>query len=120
MACGGDARSRPSKQTAVLAGKAPANPVRFAGQYLDATGLYNLRARLYKPSADQFTTLDPLVDTTRTRVLVCSKQPAALHRPQRPFVGRLHEAHGRDGTGIRPSHHRHRVGPGQVPRRPGR
>lgn len=55
-----------AQQTAVLAGKAPTNPMRYAGQYLDATGLYNLRARLYNPTVGQFTTLDPLVDTTNT------------------------------------------------------
>jgi RHS repeat-associated protein len=39
--------------------KAPANPMQFDGEYLDATGLYHLRARQYDPSIGRFTTLDP-------------------------------------------------------------
>ena len=39
---------------------APENPMRFAGEYLDPTGLFHLRARQYDPSLGRFTTTDPL------------------------------------------------------------
>ena len=42
---------------------APANPMKFAGEYQDATGLYNLRARGYDPAQGRFTSLDPERDT---------------------------------------------------------
>lgn len=39
---------------------APVNPLRYAGQYLDPdTGLYDLRARQYDPTAGLFTSTDP-------------------------------------------------------------
>jgi RHS repeat-associated protein len=38
---------------------APTNPLRFVGQYLDPTSLYNLRARQYDPSTGQFLETDP-------------------------------------------------------------
>jgi RHS repeat-associated protein len=37
---------------------APTNPIRFAGQYLDTTGLYNLRARQYDPTDGRFLETD--------------------------------------------------------------
>jgi RHS repeat-associated protein len=40
--------------------KAPSNVTKFDGQYLDATGLYHMRARQYDSSAGRFTTPDPL------------------------------------------------------------
>jgi RHS repeat-associated protein len=40
--------------------KAPVNNRRYAGEYLDATGLYHLRARQYDPSTGRLLTLDPL------------------------------------------------------------
>jgi RHS repeat-associated protein len=41
--------------------KAPANPMKFAGELLDAdTGLYHLRARQYDPSTGRFLSTDPL------------------------------------------------------------
>lgn len=39
---------------------APDNPMRFTGEYLDATGLYHLRARQYDPRIGRFTATDPL------------------------------------------------------------
>ncbi|HEX6701714.1 MAG TPA: DUF6531 domain-containing protein [Gaiellaceae bacterium] len=39
---------------------APANFMKFTGEYLDAIGLYNLRAREYDPASGRFLTLDPL------------------------------------------------------------
>jgi RHS repeat-associated protein len=39
---------------------APPNSFRFTGEYLDSTGLYNLRAREYDPAAGRFTAVDPL------------------------------------------------------------
>ncbi len=38
---------------------APANPIKFAGEYLDPTGLYHLGARQYDPSIGRFTSTDP-------------------------------------------------------------
>jgi RHS repeat-associated protein len=40
--------------------KAPVNPLKFAGEYLDPTGLYHLRARQYDPNTGRFLTADPL------------------------------------------------------------
>ncbi|MBF0688125.1 MAG: RHS repeat-associated core domain-containing protein [Cellulomonas sp.] len=53
-----------AQRTATSASGAPVNPLRFTGESLDGTGLYNLRARLYDPTRGQFTALDPLVETT--------------------------------------------------------
>jgi RHS repeat-associated protein len=39
---------------------APANFMKFAGEYQDATGLYYLRARQYDPAVGRFAQLDPL------------------------------------------------------------
>jgi RHS repeat-associated protein len=39
--------------------QAPTNLVQFAGQYLDPTGLYHLRARQYAPSTGRFLSTDP-------------------------------------------------------------
>jgi RHS repeat-associated protein len=39
---------------------APADPMAFAGQYLDPTGLYHLRARQYDPGTGRFLTTDPV------------------------------------------------------------
>jgi RHS repeat-associated protein len=39
--------------------QAPANPMKFAGEYQDATGLYNLRAREYDPASGRFLQVDP-------------------------------------------------------------
>jgi RHS repeat-associated protein len=38
---------------------APENPMKFAGEHADPTGLYYLRARQYDPSIGRFTRLDP-------------------------------------------------------------
>ena len=43
---------------------APTQVLKFAGEYLDPTGLYHLRARQYDPSTGRFTTLDPLPNPT--------------------------------------------------------
>lgn len=40
--------------------KAPSTLMKFAGEYLDPTGLYHLRARQYDASTGRFTTPDPL------------------------------------------------------------
>ena len=44
--------------------QAPTAVIKFAGEYLDPTGLYHLRARQYDPSSGRFTTLDPLPNPT--------------------------------------------------------
>jgi RHS repeat-associated protein len=43
-----------------VSGTAPANPLRFEGEYLDSSGLYQLRARQYDPATGRFAALDPL------------------------------------------------------------
>jgi RHS repeat-associated protein len=43
---------------------AGATPVRFAGEYLDPTGLYHLRARQYDTGSGRFTVPDPLPGPT--------------------------------------------------------
>jgi len=40
-------------------GNQPASSMRFAGEYLDPTGLYHLRARQYDPAAGRFLRPDP-------------------------------------------------------------
>jgi RHS repeat-associated protein len=42
-----------------VSGTAPENRLRFTGQYLDAEGLYHLRARQYDPTTGLFGGLDP-------------------------------------------------------------
>jgi RHS repeat-associated protein len=39
---------------------APANSMQFAGEYVDTTGLYNLRARQYDPTIGRMLAVDPL------------------------------------------------------------
>jgi RHS repeat-associated protein len=39
--------------------KAPTNVMKFAGEYLDGTGLYHLRARQYDSTTGRFLTTDP-------------------------------------------------------------
>jgi RHS repeat-associated protein len=43
---------------------APTTFMKYAGEYLDPTGLYHLRARQYDPSTGRFLTLDPLPNPT--------------------------------------------------------
>jgi len=40
--------------------QAPGNPIKFAGEYLDPTGLYDLRARQYDATSGRFLTEDPI------------------------------------------------------------
>jgi RHS repeat-associated protein len=52
------------------------NPLRFAGQYVDAeSGLVYLRARYYDPVTAQFVSVDPLVATTGARYSYASGSP---------------------------------------------
>jgi RHS repeat-associated protein len=68
------------------AGGAPANPIRFTGQYLDSTGLYNLRARQYDPTSGRFLETDP------------SPAPASM-----PYTGTYAYAGDDPSLGIDPS-----------------
>jgi RHS repeat-associated protein len=47
-------------RTSGASADAPAVPFAYTGQYLDATGLYNLRAREYDPTSGRFTLTDPV------------------------------------------------------------
>lgn len=49
--------------TALAAG-APTSALRYAGERLDPTGDYHLRARQYDPATGRFSALDPLLDIT--------------------------------------------------------
>jgi RHS repeat-associated protein len=49
-------------QTLSATGVAAANPWRFAGQYLDGTGLYKMGERYYDPSLGRWTQQDPIVN----------------------------------------------------------
>ena len=48
-----------ARTTTQNASKAPANLIQFAGQYLDPTGLYHMRARQHDSSSGRFLTVDP-------------------------------------------------------------
>jgi RHS repeat-associated protein len=64
---------------------APANLVRFTGQYLDPTGLYNLRSRQYDPVTGRFLTLDPVSSaqqpTAQSRYGYAGDQPTVMVDP---------------------------------------
>jgi RHS repeat-associated protein len=67
-------------------GKQPDNPMKFAGEYLDPTGFYHLRARQYNPGGGRFLSQDPLQLTTGQEALVsghiyASDLPTALSDP---------------------------------------
>jgi RHS repeat-associated protein len=49
-----------SIRTETNAPGAPANLMKFAGEYFDPTGLYYLRARLYDPTTGRFLGIDPV------------------------------------------------------------
>jgi len=75
---------------------APANPLLFQGQYLDAeTGLYNMGARLYDPTTGRFTQRDSVNtspgDPAMSPYLFVNDRPTILVDPS-----------GRDGTFFQP------------------
>ncbi|MFA5892206.1 MAG: RHS repeat-associated core domain-containing protein [Actinomycetota bacterium] len=55
-----------ARKVTVTSPLAPANPMRFAGESLDATGLYNLRARAMDPSLGRFLQVDPVASPVGT------------------------------------------------------
>jgi RHS repeat-associated protein len=65
--------------------KAPSNPMKFAGEYLDPTGLYLLRARQYDPTTGGFLTTDPhprsVVSAYRSPYVYANDQPTTLVDP---------------------------------------
>lgn len=61
--------------------KAPVNPLRFSGEYLDGTGQYNLRARMYNPALGQFTALDPAVSQTGQAYAYANTNPLRYNDP---------------------------------------
>jgi RHS repeat-associated protein len=65
---------------------APANPMQFAGQYLDPnTALYNMRARQYDPAVARFLSTDPLSpdhdDPYSSAYAYASDQPTVFMDP---------------------------------------
>ena len=64
---------------------APDNPIRFAGEQLDPSGLYHLRARQYNPADGRFVTLDPLApaltDPYVSAYAYANNRPTALTDP---------------------------------------
>ena len=64
---------------------APDNPMRFDGQLLDATGLYDLRAREYDPQAGRFLQVDPVPGRTDAPIIssyaYVADQPTVLIDP---------------------------------------
>jgi RHS repeat-associated protein len=65
--------------------KAPANFMKFAGEYLDPTGLYHLRARQYDAANGRFLTTDPLpaqlTDAYVSSYVYASDKPTTLIDP---------------------------------------
>lgn len=49
-----------ARTTTQVATSAPANPLRYAGELLDVTGNYHLRARQYDPALGRMLSIDPL------------------------------------------------------------
>jgi RHS repeat-associated protein len=76
----GSARTQTQNQPA-----APANPIRFTGEQLDATGLYHLRARQYDAASGRFLSLDPLApaltDPYVAAYVYANNRPTALIDP---------------------------------------
>lgn len=65
--------------------RAPTNFMKFAGEYLDPTGLYHLRARQYDPTNGRFLTTDPLARAVTapyiSSYVYADNQPTALIDP---------------------------------------
>ena len=55
---------------------APANPNQFVGEYLDPSGLYNLRAREYEPSIGRLLSVDP-----------AQQEPGSAHDSDYAYAG---------------------------------
>ncbi|HEX6699608.1 MAG TPA: DUF6531 domain-containing protein [Gaiellaceae bacterium] len=75
---------------------APSNPMKFSGEYEDATGVYNLRAREYDTSVGRFTSLDPARDVANTSpspYVYAADRPTVLDDP-----GGLHESYIAEST----------------------
>jgi RHS repeat-associated protein len=64
---------------------APSIPIRFAGEFLDDTGLYNLRARAMDPASGRFTAPDPLdprpTDPYTSTYVYANNRPGVLVDP---------------------------------------
>ena len=65
--------------------QAPDNPIKFAGEYLDPTGLYHFRARQYDPATGRFITTDPKprdpLDAYMSSYVYAEDQPTVLIDP---------------------------------------
>jgi RHS repeat-associated protein len=65
--------------------QAPITFMKFAGEYLDPTGLYHFRARQYDPSSGRFTTVDPqaspLTDPYASSYAYALDRPVTLTDP---------------------------------------
>ena len=67
-------------------GTAPTNLMKFAGEQLDATGLYHLRARQYDPGTGRFTGADPIgaipqAGASEATYIYASDAPTAMVDP---------------------------------------
>jgi RHS repeat-associated protein len=64
---------------------APANSMKFAGEYIDPTGLYHLRARQYDPATGRFLRRDPVEPSVGSPYLVdyayAANRPTVLVDP---------------------------------------
>lgn len=75
---------------------APGNPLQFTGQYRDADGRYNLRARVYDPSLGRLLSVDPIApaldEPSVSRYTYVANRPTVLVDPSgelgQPGAGR--------------------------------
>jgi RHS repeat-associated protein len=75
-----------ARSTTMVDPAAPANPMQYTGQYLDAgTGQYHLRARQYDPDLGRFTVTDPLappiIDPYVSAYAYAGNQPTMFDDP---------------------------------------
>src|SRR5680860_148818 len=71
-------------------GNPPTNAMKFAGEYLDATGLYHLRARQYDPTIGRFLSPDPVSETANQHQVsmyaYVQSRPTVLRDPSGAIV----------------------------------
>jgi RHS repeat-associated protein len=60
---------------------APVNPMTFAGEYTDSTGLYDLRARQYDATTGRFLQIDPLPSSDAAAYVYVADKPTVMVDP---------------------------------------